>query len=71
MKKPARVLFSVIAAIGFMAALRGLLRLLGTSSVPDEHMRSVIRTENGTTVIVGGAVAYFAWRAASRRSAPK
>jgi hypothetical protein len=66
MKTPARVLLSLIAAIGLIAALRGLLRLLGTSSITDDHIRSITRVEHSTTMLVGGAVAYFAWRTASR-----
>jgi hypothetical protein len=66
-----RPLLFVVVTIGILAALRGLLRLIGTASVADDHLRSVLRVENGTTVLVGGAVAYFAWRALSRSSAPK
>ena len=66
MKIPARILLSLVAAIGLIAALRGLLRLLGTSSITDDHIRSITRVEHGTSLLVGGAIAYFAWRAASR-----
>jgi len=67
MKNLRRVLLIAVAIVGCLAALRGLLRLLGTSAVADSHLRSVLRVENGTTLVVGAAVAYFAWRAASRR----
>jgi hypothetical protein len=71
MKTPARWLLSLVAAIGLIAALRALLRLLGTSSIMDEHLRSVARVEQSTTLLVGGAVAFLAWRAAARRPATK
>ena len=71
MKSSKRVLLNVVAIIGLLAALRGLIRLLGTAAIADSHLRSVLRVENGTTILVGAAVAYFAWRAASRNSTSK
>lgn len=71
MKSPGRALLIVVAIVALLAALRGLLRLLATASIADGHLRSVLRVENGTTVLIGATVAYFAWRAASRRSTSK
>jgi hypothetical protein len=68
MKSSKRVLLNVVAIIGLLAALRGLLRLLGTASIADGHLRSVLRFENGATMLVGAAVAYFVRRATSRGS---
>jgi hypothetical protein len=66
-KNTAALLFSVVGLIALVAALRGLLRLLGTSAIADAHLRSVTRVEHGTTVVISGVIAYFALRAASRR----
>ena len=66
-----KLLLVLLTAIGLMAALRALLRLLATSSITDEHLRSVTRVEYSVTMLAGGAIAYFAWRAASRRPVTK
>jgi uncharacterized membrane protein HdeD (DUF308 family) len=67
MNKPLAFLLHVVGVIGLIAALKGALQLLGTFSITDDHLRGVAQVRHGTSLVLGGIIAYFSLRSASRR----
>lgn len=67
MNKPLALLLLVIGVIGLIAALEGALKLLGTFSIADDHVRGIAQVRHGTSLVLGGIIAYFSLRSASRK----